>query len=328
MRPIGLKRGVREGRQVLGGALRLVRTHLAATVELGLVLALLPALLKALMLVRANGQLLGVWEGWIEAVFIGASAENPVALISMTLRQSGVLQLGISLLDLAKSLVLQPLLLSALALLYNGFIRQSDRMGIDAARTAAQRVKDLILVALACMVAVWFVQMIPSLANGILSLLADLLSWIPVLGDIATVLAVVLSLLVSLATDFAVVVIFCYVWISAACEGVSGFGSLVRSWQLMRNALHQTISALLGLTLLRWVVIIILALLWLFAGRAVGLPISSLVYAFHAVSAIYTVLMGAVTSVLYQQRPMHPGPRPDQFQRRPSLENMKRANID
>lgn len=328
MRPIGFKRGVRESRQVLGDALRLVRANLAAVVELGLVLALLPALLKSLMLVRANDQLLGVWAGWIESVFNGISTESPAALMQMTLRQSGVLQLGTGLLDLANTLVLQPLLLSALALLYNGFIRQSDRMSIDAARTAAQRVKDLVLVALTCMIAAWIVQMIPSIANGILSLLAELLSWIPIIGSIVLVLSVVLSLLISLVTDFAVVVIFCHVWISAACEGVSGFGSLVRSWQLVRNALHRTISALLGLVILRWAAVLILILLWLFAGRIAGLPLSSLVYAFYIVTSVYTVLMGAVTSVLYQQRPMHGGPRPDHFQRRPDLETMKRANID
>lgn len=330
MRSLRIREGARKGRLVLGEAGRLIRNAPAATLELGLVLAILPALLKAFLLVRANGLLLDIWAGWVESL-LGAAAptDSLMVLLSMTLQQTGINNLWSSLLDLLKSLILSPLLLSSLALLYNGYVKLGERAALEAASTAGRNVKGLIFVALACMLAEWIVQMVPSLASGILSLLAEMLSWIPVLGTVSAVLAIVLSILVSLLTDFAVIVIFCYVWICAACEGVPGFGALVRSWQLTRNALHETISALLMLTLLRWLSIAVLGLLWVFAARPLGIPLTALIYAAYAVSACFTVYLGATTSALYQRRPTHYGPRPGQFQQNgPNIQNMKRANID
>lgn len=329
MRPLRIRAGIQEGRQVLSDAWRLQHTNLSQTLLLGFVLALLPCMLKAFLVTRAHASLLTLWTDWADAAVSDGQTQGLTALIAVSLQQSGMTNLGITALDLLRSLVFSPLLLSSLALLYNGLVRMAAHPALEAARTAAGHVKSLILVALACMLAEWFVQMVPSLANGLLSLLAELVSWIPVLGPVTAVLAAWLSVLISLLTDFAVIVIFCYVWICAACEGVSGFGALVRSWQLTRNAMHETIASLLMLTLLRWLTVVLFGLLWLFAGRRLGVPLAALVFAYYAISALYTVWMGAVTSALYQRRPSHRGPRPDQFRHSgPDLEHMKRANID
>lgn len=329
MPQVRVKDGLREGKHILQDAGRLMRAYPAATAGLGLALAMLPALLKAFLVVRAQEAMLGVWGGWLAALVSGEGTGGFLSLVSLTLQQSGYMGLPVTLLDLLKSLILSPLLLSSLALLYNGYVSTFDRSPFAAARQAARNVRDLIIVALACMLAEWLVQMVPSLVSGVLSLLAEMVSWIPFLGTLVYVLAVALSLLVSLLTDFAVIVIFCYVWICAVCEGVSGFGALVRSWQVTRNTMHQTIAALLSLLLLRWLLVLALGLLWLFALRPLGVPLAAVVYAAYAASALYTVALGAVTSALYQHRPLHGGPRPGQFRSGgPDLDNLKRANLD
>lgn len=331
MRTIRLRDGVREARSVLADGRRLMRGALLATLVLGFVFAILPALLKGYLVVSAQGLKLQRWSAWIEQLMRGGERSQGLSeMIALTLQQTGSRDLWVMLLDFAKSLILTPLLLSSLALLYNGFIlRRKGLAGLEAVRTAGKSVKDLIIVALACMLAEWLVQMVPSVASGILSLLAEMLSWIPILGTIAQWLAVVLSLLITMLTDFAVIVIFCYVWIVAVCEGVSGFGALVRSWQLTRNAMHLTIASLLGLILLRMLAVVLLSILWLFAGRAVGIPLAALVYVVYAISGIFTVCIGAVTSALYQRRPVASGPRPGQFgPGGRDYANLKRANVD
>ena len=330
MRRLRVKEGVREARQVLSDAGKLMKGNLAATLELGLVLALLPALLRAFFAIRTHGALLGVWEGWANALMgTGTTPDSLTTMAAMTMRQSGTMSLASSLMDLASSLVLTPLLLSSLALLFNNFVTAGEHPALSAAQGAGRNVRNLIFVSLACMLAEWFVQMVPSLASSVLSLLAGMLAWIPILGPIANVLAVILSVLISLLTDFAVVVIFSYVWICAACEGVPGFGALVRSWQLTRNAMHETISSLLAVTLLRWLTVLVLGVLWWFGGRALGMPLSGFMYVVYGVGALFSVLLGATTSALYQRRPTPGSPQPGQFRSNgPDINNMKSANID
>lgn len=331
MRSLRIKDGARDARQVLSGAWQLIKSAPVPTLLLGGLLALLPALLRAFFASGSFQAVLASWELWIDGALSASSTTTDafMGLVGQTMQQSGVLSLASSLLDLSTSLIFTPLLLSSLALLYNGFIEKDSRAALHAVTAAGKNVRNLILVAVACMVAEWIVQMIPSIASGLLSLVANLLSWIPLLGTIAYVLAIVLSLLLSGLTDFAVVVIFCYVWICATCEGISGFGALVRSWQLTRNAMRETIYALLALTLLRWLVVLILALLWLFAGRPAGVPLAVLVYLAYGVGALFTVVLGPTTSALYQRRPVPGGPQPGQFRADgPDLRNMKRANLD
>lgn len=330
MRKIRLKQGIGTSRQVLRESGRLMRVAPSATVSLGIILALLPALLRAFFLIRSQGSLLQLWEAWFDA-FPGQSnlLDSFILMVNTTLVQSGRPGLWVTLLDLAKSLFFSPLLLSSLALLYNGFIFTGKQAALSAVRTSFKNVRHLVLVALACMLAEWFAQMVPSLASGVLSLVAQLVSWIPVLGTVVSVLAAILSLLISLLTSLAVTVIFCYVWICAVCEGVSGFGALVRSWQLTRNAMRETIYTLLSLMALRGIAVLVFGLLWAFAGRALGIPLSVYVYIVYAIGAVYLVQIGAATSALYQRRPQHTGPAPGQFRTsRPDPDRMKRANIN
>lgn len=314
MRSVRIGDGIREGWQTLGAAWRLIRQHWAATLPLWLLLALAPGILQAFLAGRAYSELFSAWYEWINAFMKTGQAIQPItSLLAQTYQASSAPSIWALLVSLAKSLLLSPLLLTALALLYNGYVLPTRKAGWVAVKRAGQNVRNLVVVALVCMLANWLVQIIPALASNILTLLAELVSWIPVVGTAVGGLAAVLSVFVSLATDFAVIVIFSYVWICIACEGVSGFAAFVRSWQLTRNALHRTISSLLMLTLLRWAAVIVWAAAWILAGRPLGIPIEAVVYGFWGIAALHTVCMGAATSALYKRRPVHSAPQPGQF---------------
>jgi len=330
MRSLHIKEGIRQAKKVLKDAGRLAGTSLPATAMLALSLAVLPALLKALLLSSSQAAYLSVWEGWLSALFSGRSpAESLVSMAYQALGRPGLHDPALGALDLAVSLLLTPLLLSALSLLYNGFVPRSKSQAFDAVRRALASVRALVLVALACMLAEWLAQVVPSTVSGLLYSVAGLLSFIPFVGQAAAWLSVLLSLLVSALTDFLVSVVFCYVWISASCEGVSGLGALVRSWQLTRLSLRETIASLAVLLLLRWAATVALFLLWLFAGRALHVPIQLLVYGGFALSGLYTAALGPVASALYLRRPASHGPfggRPAGAG--PNFDHMKRANVD
>lgn len=330
MRSLRLGQGVREARQSIGGGCRLMRGSLPDTLALGLALGVLPAMVRAALFVGAQGTLLSLWEGWIGALMSnGGATEGLAALVYATLQQVGASGPSSTLFDLAVSLAITPLLLSALSLLYNGFVPKEGGAGIfEAARMAGRNAKSLVLVALCCMLAGWFVKMVPSIASGLLSALAGLLSLIPVLGIAANILALALSVLISLLTDFAVTVIFCYVWIGASCENISGFGALVRSWQLTRNQMHETISALLGLMVIRWLVVAVLCVIWLFIGRTLHIPLEALIFCGYIVGGLYTVALGATTSALYIQRPVARSMHGGFSGSAANLDHLQRANID
>lgn len=322
MRSLRLREGFHGARRVHLQAWRLMRQAPLTTALLGAVLALLPSLLKAYFAVTQHYTLISRWESWFDTFFRGNGIRGLVTLLTQTLQSTGQMSLGLWIVNTAQYLVLSPLLLSSLALLYNGGVSANDG-ALSTAKMALRNVRSLIIVALACALAEWFLQMVPSLANGLLSLLTGLLSWIPLLGTIARVLAVGLSILITLLTALAVTVIFCYVWICAACENVPGFGALVRSWQLTRNAMRETVFSLVLLILLRWGLVLLAGALCIALHALWGLPLFWLLYAFYAVSALYTVAMGAVTSALYQNRPIHSIYGPGR-----GVQNMKRANID
>lgn len=326
MRTIRFKEGVREAKGALRNAGSLIRENLVATLLLGLALSFLPGLASTALMLSEQGSMIDLWEEWIAAAFAGrAPAEDLLTMVYSTLQNSGATSLGTSLMELITSLLFTPLLMSSLALLFNGFVRESQRTpALAAAEMSVRSAKSLVLVALACMVAEWFVQMVPSIASGLLFAVAGLISFIPVLGSIASVLAVVLSLLVSLLTDFAVTVIFCYVWIAVSCEGASGFSALVRSWQLTRDAMHRTIYSLLAWIVLRLAAVLAFIALWLLVGRS--LSISALAYCLCAVGAVFQVLLGGITTALYLGKPA--GGQGPYGGRRQGGERMKRANID
>ena len=306
MRGSRIRKGAAEAMGALCEAGRLMRGAFSQTLLLALCLGVVPFLLRGFFFVRSQGTLLSVWEGWLgTALSGGCPAEGLLSMLAVTMRQAGFTSLSATLLDLAVSLLITPLLLSSLALLYNGFIRRdSEQAAIESVRLAWSNRRGLVVVALVCMAAEWFAQIVPSLASGILSLLAELLSFIPLLGSVAAVLAVLLSVLVSLLTSFCVAVAFCYVWICASCEGAGGLQALTRSWRLTRGATRATILALVGLMLAKWAVFILLGLLWLVAGRALAIPLSALIFCAYAVSGLYTAVLGATASALYLRRPV------------------------
>lgn len=328
MRSTRISAGPGRARGAIAGAFRLIARYPLQTLALGALLGVLPALVKAWWATgdqREGMQAFASWaNGWMDGA-LRLSSVTP--LISQALATSGRLGFGSWITEMARQLALTPLLLTSLALLYGGRISM-DGGPLAAARAAAKNVRALVLLAVLCMIAGWLVQMLPSLASALLSMVAGLLSWIPFVGTVAGVLNIILSLLLTLLTDFAVTVLFCFVWISAALEGLSGPGALVRSWQLTRNAWHETLLALVFLTLIRWAAVLLLSALWLLALRPAGVPLATLIYAVYAVSGLHTTALGALASALYQRRPQPGGPSPDQFAPQGDLSRMKRANID
>lgn len=324
-----LKDGTRGAGQVFGDACGLIRRNPWATAMLWAVLALLPGLLRCFLILRAQASLVSLWTVWLsQPTAADVQTYSLAALVAYSLRMSDKIGLPALLVEIARLLVLSPLLLSSQALVYNGYVIAGKRAGLQAVRLAGGKVRDLVIVALICSLAQWLAQMIPSIASGLLSLVAGLLSWIPFVGSAVNVIAVVGSLLVSVVVDFAILVIFCYVWICAACERVTGLGALVRSWQLTRNAPRQTVASLVALTLVRWLAVAVCGALWYWVGRGAGVPLQTFLYAVYVLGAIYTGMMGAVTSALYQRRPVHGGPSPGQFRSGGApVDQMKRANL-
>ncbi len=305
MRKLRIRQGIQEARQALSDAWRLLRFNAGAVIVLFTVLSLLPSLLHAGFFFSAQKGLFAAWESWANLLMSGLPVSPPMSeLISETMYSLGMQGFASTILNLSFSLILTPLLLSALALLLNGRIAgNGPKAGLNAAKDAGANAKNLVIAALLCMLAGWFVEMVPSIASGLMSAVAGLLSFIPLLGPVVSVLAVILSMLISLLADFAVTVIFTYVWLCVSLEGLSGVAALVRSWQHTRNQMHETISTLIMLALLRVLAMALLALLWLFALRPLGLSIQWLVYGIAFISAAYPIFVGAAACALYLRRP-------------------------
>ncbi len=331
VRSLRIRQGAREARQILSEGNRLIGAHLSPSLILGALFALLPGMLTAFFVTRNLAPVINAWTQWFDGTLsTSKSWDNFLVLLQMTRQNTGLMGLGVTIVNLARSLFFKPFLLSALALLYNQRVSTvGTQPTLAAGRMVWNNTKNLIYVALACMLAEWFVGMLPTLVSGLLSAVAGILSFIPVLGTVAVTLAALFTELIPLLTDVAVSVVFCYVWITASCEGVTGFGALVRSWQLTRNAMHETVSSLFGLAIIRWIVVLALALLWFFFGRRMEIPLHVLLYAVYAANAIFTVLLGGVTCALYMRRPVNRGPEPGQFSHDgPDLSRLKRANLD
>lgn len=312
LRSIRLREGARTAGTILADAGWLARGSLSSVLPLGALLALLPALLRAGLIVSSRRGLLSLWE----ALLMGRGAgEGFFALLSATL-QTAMTGFEYTLLEAVKSLLLTPLLLASLALVFNRYASAP----LPALRQTLAAVKRLVLVALALWVADWFAGIAPSIISGLLAAVAGLLSFIPILGTVAAIVATALSLAASLLTDFAVNVLFLYVWIAAACESVGGFSALARSWQITRLSLRDTIAALLGLMVCKWLALLLCGAIWYIFGRFFGLSITALIYAAAAVYAVFLVMLGALASALYLRRPASSSYIPPNFGR------MKRAN--
>lgn len=330
MRSLQIRQGFRTARAVHREGRSLIRSAPLPTLLLGIVLAVLPALLKGFFTIQRQSDLHTLWTYTLDSLFAGTPANGTVTgMVQVTLAQSGRIGIWALLTDAARSLVLTPMLLTSLALVYNGYAG-NDANGIKTAlQKTAANVRNLIIVALVCLLAQWIVQMLPSIVSGFLNLLTEMLAWIPILGPIAAILSVILSVLVTLATDFAVVVIFCYVWICVACENASGFGALVRSWQLTRNAMRETIFSLLWLVVLRALAVLVAALLCIAGYWLASVPLIVFLYVVYAISGLFTAYTAAITSALYHRRPHTGSPWTGRFQnRKDNVVNMKRANID
>lgn len=325
MRNLHIRDGAKEAARNLRGAWGLVKQHPAATVALGFALSVLPQVFRGLLRMDALSSLLSTWERWASGAL---SQQSLTLLINTTLQSGGRMAFGTTMWDLIVSLALTPLLLSSLALCFNGFVRASGYgEAVESVRTAGRGVKNLVIISLLCMLAAWFSQVVPSIASGLTSAAAGILSFIPIVGTIADILAIALSLLVSLLTDFALTVVFVYVWICAACEGIPGVGALVRSWQYTRNAARETVSSVLALALLRWLTVLALGALWYFAGRRIGVSLQALVLLTYAVGGLHGIALGATTSALYQNRTGY-GVHAYADREPIDFAHMKRANLD
>ena len=295
-----------------------------ATLQLGAVLALLPALLLAAIEVSGQTAILSVWEGWLQAVFSASMpAETLSTLLMGTLQAADSHGLAYMLISLAVSLLAVPLLGASQAMLYNGHTEE-DAGGLEVARNVSRAIRPLAITALLCLLVQGLLEMIPSLLSGLLSAVSGLLAWIPFVGPLVRFLVVIIAFLLDGLSQGAAAVLLCYVWISAGCEGVGGKGALVRSFMLMRSQMEKTACAVLGLLLLRWMAMAAMGILWLVCFAVLNVPAGILVYVGAIFKALEYVAVGLAASVLYQQRSLQGYGFSSS---RPDIHHMKSANL-
>ena len=250
-------------------------------------------------------------------------AESLSTLLVGTLQAGGRNTLLYGLLSLVSVLAALPLLGASQAMLYNGHARE-DSAGFDVLRDVARAIRPLMLTALLCMLGTWLIEIIPSLVSGLFSAVAGLLSLVPVVGEILKIASILLTLVLNGAAQAAAAVLFCYVWISAGCEGVGGKGAVLRSLTLVRQQMESTLCAVIGILLLRWALTAAAGILWVIAYAVLGLPAAVLVYAGGILTAAQSVAMGLIASALYQGRSLQGY---GFYSGRPDIDRMKSANL-
>ncbi|MEG0766184.1 MAG: hypothetical protein RR482_00570 [Clostridia bacterium] len=311
---------------VLHRAFALLRLEWRASVVLGLVFSLLPGMLSAWMGWRAMA---GVYAGWEQVLHAWMDGYQPQvdlqALLYQTMSGTAYAGLGRSLIGLAASLLLTPILQGALALTYHGRLEQGQWPMIAAVRQAASQWSRLAVVALASMAAGWMVSMLPSALGGLVSAVAGLLSFIPFVGYLITILSGLIMLLLNVAASFAVSVLLCYIWQVAICEGIGGFGALVKSFVFTRTDLRRTAYSLGALMLMRWGAYLALGLAWFLLFWQAGASLHVLMGMAVVVESIFLVLGALTAAVLYAQHPLRGGNGYDAPVR---PQRMKSANLD
>ena len=329
MRSIAIKKGLREGREALRDSFRLIAKFLPAFAAIVAVLSVLPALLQATLYINQNKPLLTAWGVWTQNFVNGRNgADESLSLIMNTAQRLPAIGSGSGLLELLVSFILVPLLFSSVTLLLNSQDFPSNgRASVSAVQKALSMAKHLLTVAFMSMVARSFLDLLPSIAMNLFSFVLSILSFLPFIGSLVTVLSVILSFVVSILSDILISSILCYVWVCAVSEGQAGFAAISRSFILFRANMPKTIGALSLWTVSKGVIKIVAAALWAFAGSATA-NLSALVYCFYIVNALFIGWHAALAVSLYQKREEGPASTGPSQGTRPNLDQMKRANIE
>lgn len=327
---IDIKRGIREAKNMHRTCIRMIKRFGSPVIEMTLVLAVVPALFQAYLYAHDNSALLAAWDAWHAAFVSGNTPKDqfiPLVLATMQGAQGG--GNGAWLYSLLYSLFLVPLIFSATALLFNGYASNTaERPSVSTTRMALSKARKLVLVAILCMLAQSFLRLLPEIAAGLVSAIAGLLSFIPFIGAVSVEISVVFSVLVSLATDFAIATLFCYVWICAVCEDCGGFSAITRSIFYVHGNMHETIATLLTYMLCRWLLVLVIGGLWFFVGASSGVSFQALVYLYYCVEAVSVVWLAALTCTLYQGIRNNTNRGRSSVSEPPNLDQMKRANIN
>lgn len=310
-----IQAGIRAGGRALGEADRLIRKRKIDTVILGVLLALLPSLVRGVFSFAAHEGLLRAW-----ITFLRSFSEHSPELLSLleeTVYLPGVESLAAWLVSLCLSLFLTPLLLSSLSLLYTG---ASGEKPLGLLRTALRNAKSLVLVALLTALAAYMVNMLPSMLVGLISAVTGFLSLFPFLSGLMSWLNLLLIVIIFFLADLLVTVLFAFVYIAVACEGASGIRALARSFSLVREMQRIAVWPFLLLSLARYAALALLVILY--AALDHGIDVIWLYAACIAVNAAFAIPRTALSAALYL------GNQTGRTGAVPPLSHLKRANVD
>lgn len=308
-----MQAGIRAGGRALGEAGRLIRKRKIDTVILGVLLALLPSLVRGVFSFAAHEGLLRAWITLLR----GFSEHSLLPLLEETVYFPGAENLAAWLVSLCLSLFLTPLLLSSLSLLYTGV---SGEKPLGLLRTALRNAKGLVLVALLTALAAYMVNMLPSMLVGLISAVTGLLSLFPFLSGLMNWLNLLLIAIIFFLADLLVTVLFAFVYIAVACEGASGIRALARSFSLAREMQRIAVWPFLLLSLARYALLALLVILY--AALPHGVDVIWLYAACIAVNAAFAIPRTALSAALYL------GNQTGRTGAVPPLSHLKRANVD
>jgi len=327
-----LREAIRQATVSIQDSFRLIRKEFSATASVAL-LVMLPGLATVLSGYSLTSDIYAAWDAFLR----GSGEYGLTTLALATAQYAGEMGLSGGMLSLLFSLLATPLLLGALALIYlsrlEGALYVPPVRGRavapggawtlrQALRQARRSFRDLLLVAVASLLASYMIELLPRLLGGLLSALAQLFSLIPFAGVVLMPVSIVLMLLVDGAAAYAVTVLLCYVWQAAMNEGIGGFGALARSFMLVRLDLKRTAAALGIATLAQWAGELLLLALWYLWYRSAGVSVLALPLLWKGMDGLCVVWNAAIAAALFATHPHREGNGPGDVRR------MKSANID
>lgn len=227
------------GRTLRASASLLRRSH-GGPVLLALVLWVLPAVLLMAMSVSQLQR--------------GAAANANAALGLSGTAQTSWAGMGLSVLDILRSLVLTPLMLYAMARVLLGELSRRRPSPIQAVRECAYDWRRALWVAVLCMIGMRLLNYLPTLVYYLLSMLIAFLtaffSWVPglvaVLEGIATVLMVLLQ---SLFSFFSLSATFC-IWMVVDQRELRGMAAVLEGIHMLRERIGILVRLYLACFLL------------------------------------------------------------------------------
>lgn len=310
--------GFRKGTSALFDALKLIGQSPMPSFMLFAVVLLVPTLLHGALFAETNQHLLSLWTPYFASAAGGKTLADFSSLGITTMLANSYASLPGLLIGGAMALFFTPMLLSSLSLLYT---QMQGAKPFVILKKVLSMAKQLAFVALCCALAEYFLDMVPSILHGLLSAVLGILSLLPFVGNFINIISLCLTLLIMVLMDVLAISLFAYVWIATACEGLSGFSAVIRSFQLFRSSMAETLWSHLLLRLCIQAIGLVLAIAFAAVLQVDG--IMPTVMCLFVLSSLSTFLRGALSVSLYQ-RNAHPQPSGGG----PDVSRLKRANID